>query len=293
MRALIVGPCVSEFGWELMEWQGYVRKQAAGILPGNIVISTTQGLKPLYSDFAEHFVPHVIRCDRDGHKPRSGKVENKQEVDRVETILDNWERVYKEHGYEVIRLRSWVKRPQRRKIADQKFVPYGAQREQSWKLVIHARNRVCSAPFAGDNYPIKSWNKLIEQIYLKKIVQPGEIVAIGSQYAALAPEGVVNKLGIQLQETMDILASAQLVIGPSSGPMHLASLCRTPHATWATSRFQSLISGGNKARYEKDWNPFQTPVEVLLHKKGVVVPPSQITAVMTKLIYSVYKKDRL
>jgi len=293
MKALIAGPCVSEFGWELMEWQGFVRKQAQGIDPRNVIICSTEGLWPLYRDFSHTFIPHVILCDRDGHRPRKGKVDNPAEVARVRGELSAYEHKYQKLGYEVIRLESWVRRPPRRKLRDQSFVPYGGLIPTPWKVVIHARNRRCAAPFAGDNYPQKMWDRLIEQIVTKKIAKREEIVAIGTKHASLLPIGVTDKRGMPLNELVNLIASSQLVIGPSSGPMHLASLCRVPHVVWATSRFQSLIGGGNKVRYEKDWNPFATPVEVILHKKGVVLPPAQITGTIVKLLYSVYKKDRL
>ena len=67
----------------------------------------------------------------------------------------------------------------------------------------------------------------------------------------------------RLGQQMDLLASARLCVGPSSGPMHLASLCGCTHLVWC---------GGPKgewkrtrAHYLKSWNPHGTAVRAYAH----------------------------
>jgi hypothetical protein len=62
-----------------------------------------------------------------------------------------------------------------------------------------------------------------------------------------------------------ILNSAVLCIGPSSGPMHLASLCGTPHLVWTDKKRWNLgfVKGTNRDRYERHWNPFNTKAIVV------------------------------
>lgn len=294
MRALIAGPCVSELGWELMEWQGYVRHQAKGIPRSRVVISTTRGLEGLYSDFCENFVPHKLLCDRDGHRPRGGKIHNPDEHTRVIGALKNYEERWKAEGYAVTWLHSWGKRAAKiNSRTPQTWYQYGiSEKDAPYKLVVHARDRKTHAPFTGDNYPQSAWDRLIERLCLSGTINPHEIVAIGSTDASLLPRGVKDARDQPISIVTNLIASSHMVIGPSSGPMHLAALCGIPHVVWATDRFQSLIGGGNKARYERDWNPLRTPVEVILHKKGQIVPASHITAMVIKLMHSVYKKDR-
>jgi hypothetical protein len=294
MRALVAGPCVSELGWELMEWQGYVRHRARGIPRARVVVSTTRGLEGLYADFCEHFVSHDLICDRDGHRPRGGKIHNHDEHARVIDALKSYEEQWKVGGCDVTWLHSWGK--QAAKInskTPQTWCRYGILNKDSpYKLIVHARDRKTHASFTGDNYPQTAWDRLIERLCLSGIIKLHEIAAIGSTDAALLPEGVMDIRDQPISVVIDLIASSYMVIGPSSGPMHLASLCGIPHVVWATNKFQSLIGGGNKARYECDWNPLRTPVEVILHKKGHIVPASHIAAIVTKLLHSVYKKDR-
>jgi len=286
MEALIIGPVISEFGWELMEWQGYCRAKAEGILKGNVLVCTTVGRQYLYEDFADLFVTHNIRCDRDGHKPRHGKIYNPPELERVRRILTDWSKQLRFRGYNVGRLQSWGPVAHIPKhIENQKFIRYGhtpVDKANEFKMVVHARNVAVGGPCSGDNYPRQLWDGLLTELFDSKLVQPGEVAAIGTHDAAFCPDGCVDRIDYDLSIVADMMHHAKLVIGPSSGPMHLASLCGTPHVVWATGMYQSLMPKGNEYRYKTQWNPFNTPVDVLLHKKGQMIPPEKIAEVVIR-----------
>jgi hypothetical protein len=64
-----------------------------------------------------------------------------------------------------------------------------------------------------------------------------------------------NKTNID--DLVAIFNLSWLVVGSSSGPMHLAAFTRTPHVVWG---------GGRPAiqkRYLENWNPFTVPVEFI------------------------------
>lgn len=71
-------------------------------------------------------------------------------------------------------------------------------------------------------------------------------------------------LALMDQTTLDDLIAIYhlggMVIGSSSGPMHLASVTCTPHVVWGGGR------NDVRARYLKEWNPFKTPVDYLTTK---------------------------
>ena len=50
--------------------------------------------------------------------------------------------------------------------------------------------------------------------------------------------------GIETEELCSILASSKCCVGPSSGLMHLASLCKTPHLVWTSNHNGSKRFGG-------------------------------------------------
>jgi len=278
--ALIAGPCISEFGWELMEWQGHVR--ALALKHDHVVVCSTATLQPLYADYNPIFVGHNIRGVRDCHTMR--KIDNQGEWDRVYRILLNHKRSFEESGYTV----RWEQsRPQRgaavgtrRPIENQAFVQFGTPSNDGFDLVIHARNRPFKYAFEGHNYPLDKWNELI--VMLKEHGYE-HIAAIGTTDQALLPEGVVDRRGAPLDEVMNMMSSARLMLGPSSGPMHLASLCGTPHVVWARDRQQSAINKRNKERYESYWNPLETPTRVILHGDKEVIDPGRIVVAALEL----------
>ena len=60
-----------------------------------------------------------------------------------------------------------------------------------------------------------------------------------------------------LDDLIAIFHLGGLVVGSSSGPMHLAAMTGTPHVVWGGGRRDI------RNRYLKEWNPFDTPVDHL------------------------------
>jgi len=93
-------------------------------------------------------------------------------------------------------------------------------------------------------------------------------------------EGAADLRGSPLSEQCAVLGSAMCAVGPSSGTMHLASLCGCPHVTWYTPPTHPKL----KERYGKNWNPFGTPVWFLDGK-----PPSP-EEVMYSILRAVFHR---
>jgi hypothetical protein len=290
MRALVTDVCVSEFGWELMEWQGYVRSMARDYK--KVVISSTDGFFPIYSDMKPIYIPHRIRGSRDCHRMRPGSIENRDEVLRVRAEIDETALRLRRKGYKIHRIASIpVKKDRavgmRRPIERQKFIKYGIATciDDPFDMIIHARNRRERYPSGGANYPLDRWNVVLGELSKRGLTK---IAAVGTKDAAFAPAGTVDLRGIPLDNLMNHMAAAKIVIGPSSGPMHLASLCKTPHMVWATSRRQEVIQRRNRDRYLSYWNPFKTPVEIVMHAKGQLTDPKDIINSTLRLVDRVY-----
>ena len=114
------------------------------------------------------------------------------------------------------------------------FVKYGIPRGK-FEILIHARNRTHRA---ADNW--NGWDEL---------ELGASVASIGSKDSSLHIEGTSDMRGISLAELVDYMAGARMIVGPSSGPMHLATLCCCPQVVWTDRR-------GTIERYEKTWNPF-------------------------------------
>ena len=66
---------------------------------------------------------------------------------------------------------------------------------------------------------------------------------------------------------------SKLIIGPSSGPMHLASLSGLKHLVWSSEH--------NKSRYLNICNPFKTEV-IFYSKEGWNPNPNNIYNIISK-----------
>lgn len=242
-----------------MCWQAYVRAQASKFR--TVAICSTAGHEPLYADMSPRFVPHKIEGLRDCWRMK--KVESGREERRVIELIAELEREYWSQGRQVTRISPSGFIP----ISEQQFIPFGsserARRENlAFDIVIHARTKRGKNPLLNSlNWSQKDWNRLVGGF-----TQSGRTVAaIGTEDASLVPEGAVNLQGRDMQTVMDVLSAARVVVGPSSGPMHLASLCRTHHIVWVPPMHgvQAHAWGSTRARYESIWNPFKTPYTIL------------------------------
>jgi ADP-heptose:LPS heptosyltransferase len=139
---------------------------------------------------------------------------------------------------------------------NQAFIKFGkVVPEKAYDVVIHARGR----PHCADhNWPRERWEELIDKLTHEGL----RCVAVGLMEASMGYfQLAADMRGVPLKETMDIIASSKVMVGPSSGPMCLSSLCGTPHVVWGD---KGRYSGTTiKERFETAWNPFKTPCTVL------------------------------
>jgi hypothetical protein len=233
---------LGEFGWELMQWQGYVR-QLAKFYERTIVYGR-ESSRYFYRDFASEFrAVAVDSWDTDGYLLHGFDYQA-------------WARQF--DGCDVL-----VADNRCRMLAGlltQHFIPFGEERpEHAYDMVVHAR----SIPkLEGNktkwtrNWPEAHWDELCASF------DGLRIAAVGVESLSYAPRGTVDLRGVETEILCSVLASSRLCVGPSSGVMHLASLCRTPHVVW-TSDEGIWGFGGSVFRYVRSWNPFATRVLVI------------------------------
>lgn len=70
--------------------------------------------------------------------------------------------------------------------------------------------------------------------------------------------GYLDFRGTDLQELTDRIAAAKLVVGVSSGVMHLAAACGTDLVVWGDGR--TYFGETLERRYKMTWNPFEVRV---------------------------------
>ena len=261
-KTIVAGPWVGEFGWELFAWQGYLRaiKEKYNT---RMVIVCSEKSKLLYEDFADEFVyfepPEAGQSDSFYMQGYHFSKENLFKILGHRDSNFSWlppRRI----GYppatswnEEVPIGPFTVKPKYIMLANQGY-------QCKYDIVIHARNRKLRS---NDNWSLENWRSL-----LGLLAQKYKVACIGTREQSLHVNDTVDYRGCELSKTVDIIKSSRLVLGPSSGPMHLASLCGTPHLVWGSREM-------SKTRYEDTWNPLGTKAQ-FLDEYGWHPPPEFI-----------------
>lgn len=222
---LIAGPWVGEFGWELFGWQGVIRDMSERY--NRTIIYGRPGHQFLYEDFMDEYVEFVPQ----GTEPNMWLNEGTK---------------FELPGHH--KNACWIKPQQFAFMPNaphQNIIRYGVETDRTM-IAYHARN-LTKYGSGYMNWSSWNWKKLMERY--------ARVVCIGSKKGADYIGGE-DLRGAPINETCDALSRCSVLIGPSSGAIHLGSLCGTPHVVWS-GHYK------NKARYEQWWNPLKTPVRTI------------------------------
>jgi ADP-heptose:LPS heptosyltransferase len=135
-----------------------------------------------------------------------------------------------------------------------KYYRYGQDTDEKYDIVVHARAETKYGQETR-NWPTFRFKKLLEGY------TPVKVCSVGTR-AEHIPNSI-DLRNIPLKQLCDVLHSAKVCIGPSSGVMHLAHLCGCPIITWTDSKKQKAINTTNKKRYTSLWRAWDTPVVVI------------------------------
>lgn len=228
-KIAFAGPWWGEFGWEIMTWQSYLRKRSHDY--DKMYISTFPGMEPLYTGFhcETVFLPHN----------HPGRAQDWRDVELSKAItaeLDIPDDAKEPHYIEVVKKYKTYG----------EYIRYGTSKDREVEILFHARGiKGCSFK----NWEFEKWKQLASNF--------PKAASIGSQEDHHIP-GTADCRNLPLQSLMDLIAGARVVVGQSSGVMHLASLCGTRHVTWGDNK--TYFGRPLEMRYREDWNPLGTPV---------------------------------
>jgi hypothetical protein len=238
-KTLVANWFGGEFGWLLMAWIPAVRHLSRQYDKTVVICSPEHDY--LYKDFASK-IEHYHKGGRgDRWRYEGGDPKIVQQIvgmyPGAKVITPNEESCTK------------FKR---------EYFAYGQEDPEAgeyFPIAIHARAETKYGS-QDRNWPTQSYIKLLEKLGNPKAA------SIGTN-AGYIP-GTVDLRGIPIERLCGILSVAGVCIGPSSGPMHLAHLCRCPILVWTGKEHQKIIKGSNRDRYERIWRPFtDVPVTVV------------------------------
>jgi len=224
MKELRAGFFAGEFGWELMRWQaniGYIANDY-----DKVIIGCEMSHRFLYKDFATEFVDFPLEIKSRNMWYTNGRV---YPMSNDNCIIPSRKICLSEY---------------------QKFIKYGnRKKELGYDILIHARySKNMNTGYR--NWCRENWVSLVE------LLKNYNMASIGTREDALWIPGTIDNRDVQLSKLADTMASSKMIIGPSSGPMHLASLCGLKHIVWSDKKTVGIMN--NEKRYKDIWNPFGT-----------------------------------
>ena len=229
---LLVGPWIGEFGWELFCWQGYIRKLSQEY-DRTIVIGRINN-KILYEDFCDEY----IEFDPDGWDTDGWRCLNCENKENYKDKIPH--DTYISGKFDI----GYLSENKTNFFTQQLFYRYTSSiLKTGYDIIFHCRNKKTGN---DRNWDISQWRQLYT--LLPKTLK---IACIGNKEAFVI-DGTDDLRDIKLDALVSIMNNSKLIVGPSSGPMHLASLCGLKHLVWSDN--------SNFERYINHWNPFYTEV---------------------------------
>jgi hypothetical protein len=201
-----------------------------------VIVGCQKGHEFLYSDFAYHFETYSDDSPNRNMWMSNGTT---KKLEMVDSELVSPSRDFCTNDF-----------------YHQTFVKYGkTTKGYDFDILIHARSQD-NMHTEYRNWPTENWDCLADEL------QGYDIACVGSVNGADYIDGTVDLRGVPLGELCDIMASSSVLLSPSSGTAHLASLCGLPHIVWSDN---NLWANGrnNKSRYTQTWNPLGTRCTVI------------------------------
>jgi len=238
-KTLYAGPWTGEFGWELCWWNPMIRYYAQQY--EHITVAAPEGSRYLY-EFADEFIPlktiGISYCD--------GYLLSDLPIIKADVKLSPHEEFakYPNEPDRISTPRKW-----------KSLVPSRSVYIADILCAFRPKKFINKKLINGKEYPLEQCQELVD--LLKTL---GFSVACFGGLDNYCPNGAIDLRGQPLEGQCSAISAAKCVVGPSSGTIHLASLCKCPHVTWIASTHYTLGK-----RYKRLWNPFDTPVRFLGH----------------------------
>ena len=246
-KILMAGPWVGEFGWEICRWQPFVRWWATKQGFDKVYVGIQKGHDLLYQDYE----PSIIYFDRWEHSDGWGDKRHKSPNFKEKLIA----KIQKEGHVTILQPNKENTSAPKGKMIFKKFGK--PTKGKKYDLLINARwTNKCGHHWR--DWPFSKWGELTEYFRHKL-----KMASIGIPTQSQRIHHTEDLRGIPLTDLANVMASSKLLIGPSSGPMHLASMCGTTHLLWTDNQKWGGAGGNNRFRYEKAWNPYKTKAVVI------------------------------
>lgn len=242
---MIAAPFLGEFGWEVALWAPHLRwLRQTHHQQGDFKVWCRPGHEALYEDFATKIepvrTPRIRRVDCENAWDETGRVDYAELLNHLEhkriakarkitpgSMMVQWKPV------------PFTKRTNYKLLGDRAPKP--------GKVAVHIRCLPDKQP--ERNWPVMHAERVLGTLFERDLVE--QVVSVGSIDGSSLFDSCrwTDQRGVRLRELIDELATCTLIIGPSSGPLHLANQCGVPAVWWSSN-------AKDEPRYARVWNPF-------------------------------------
>jgi len=262
-KNLIAGPFAGEFGYELMQWQGYIRARRKCYDATHLI--TYPGREYLYEGCTVSF--HDIRLEKAGYS--YGLISPAESIllARKQAAALGWK------SYDIFIPALLCTQYHKRFLWKQDFrlLEEPPLDGRVHDVAFHFRAVRKDGPDLSKNYPPAFADELAH-----RCLEAGlSVICIGHPDYAYCASGCEDRRRVDLQESVAAIHSARLVAGENSGPMHLANLCGKPTVLWANDQW--------RIDYSLRWNPFQVPIYVAANDSATPAPEKLLAAIRDAL----------
>jgi hypothetical protein len=240
-RNLFAGPFAGEFGWELMQWQGFVRSRRPSYKEVHVL--TYPGREYLYEGCDVH--AHQIDLKSAGYgygllDPRTGRQMVEAKASKIG--LEDYD-VF-DTSLLCTRYHKALWKQKFRLFEEPPLTP------TPYDVVFHFRAVRKEGPDHAKNYSPALADELVKRCLDRDL----SVACIGHPEYSYCPMECEDYRSLDLRKTVAAISSARAVAGENSGPMHLANLCGKPTILWAQDQW--------RIDYSLRWNPFCVPIYV-------------------------------
>ncbi len=251
-RHLLAGPYVGEFGYELLQWQGYVRARRAHY--ESVHVLTYPGRDYLYEGCTVHYHDVDLR-DAGYHYGWMAVAERKAMAAAFAEKIGLRDYDVFDTTLLCSRYHNMLFWKQDLRLLRETPLEGGLR-----DVAFHFRAINKEGPDQTRNYRQESALELVE---LGR--RAGwRMMCVGHPDYSFCPEGVEDQRKLDLRETVAAMCSVRLLAGELSGPFHLANLCGLPTAFFADGQWRIDNCLG--------WNPFRVPLYVIAN--DTMQPPA-------------------
>jgi hypothetical protein len=254
---------VGEFGWELMQWQGFVRARVRYY--EQVHVLTYPGRDYLYEGCQVHH--HEIDLKSAGY--RYGVLSR----DKAREMAKNKASEIGLTDYDIFSPSLLCTR-YHKAIWKQNFrlLEEPPLTATPYDVVFHFRAVQKQGPDAYKDYSPAAADELVKRCRERSI----SVACIGHPSYSYCPPDCEDYRSIDLQRTVAAISSARAVVGKNSGPMHLASLCGKPTIQWAEDQW--------RIDFSLRWNPFRVPIYIASNTESQSPPEVLCDAIANALV---------